>query len=138
MGFGAVAEGAEAEGAAGAAGAGGAAGAEGGAGAGGGRFRDYPFRLGIASGDPTPGGCVLWTRLAPEPLAADGGMTERLNVPAAMLHPVGPDVSDDNAALAEPLAVGLHAVHWHRDEGHDVLLEGLAGHGLPLGEAGAA
>ena len=28
----------------------------------------YPFRLGVASGDPQPGG-VLWTRLAPEPLA---------------------------------------------------------------------
>lgn len=44
------------------------------AGSGRGRYSDYPFRLGIASGDPTPSGCVLWTRLAPEPLAADGGM----------------------------------------------------------------
>jgi alkaline phosphatase D len=37
----------------------------------------YPFTLGIASGDPTPGGVVLWTRLAPQPLAADGGMSAR-------------------------------------------------------------
>lgn len=32
------------------------------------------FSLGIASGDPTPDGVVLWTRLAPDPTAADGGM----------------------------------------------------------------
>ena len=32
----------------------------------------YPFTLGVASGDPLPGGVVLWTRLAPEPLAEDG------------------------------------------------------------------
>jgi alkaline phosphatase D len=31
-----------------------------------------PFTLGVASGDPEPGGVVLWTRLAPHPLAADG------------------------------------------------------------------
>lgn len=34
----------------------------------------YPFTLGVASGDPTPEGVVLWTRLAPRPLEADGGM----------------------------------------------------------------
>ncbi len=28
--------------------------------------------LGVASGDPTPDGVVLWTRLAPDPLAPDG------------------------------------------------------------------
>ena len=38
-----------------------------------------PFTLGVASGDPTPDGVVLWTRLAPEPYAADGrgGMPDR-------------------------------------------------------------
>lgn len=36
------------------------------------RFPADPFTLGVASGDPTPDGFVLWTRLAPEPLAADG------------------------------------------------------------------
>jgi alkaline phosphatase D len=30
------------------------------------------FALGVASGDPRPDGFVLWTRLAPTPLAADG------------------------------------------------------------------
>ncbi|MFN7626540.1 MAG: PhoD-like phosphatase N-terminal domain-containing protein, partial [Pirellula sp.] len=31
-----------------------------------------PFQLGVASGDPTSDGVVLWTRLAPEPLTGDG------------------------------------------------------------------
>jgi alkaline phosphatase D len=34
------------------------------------------FSLGVASGDPTPDGVVLWTRLAPAPLTATGGMPE--------------------------------------------------------------
>jgi alkaline phosphatase D len=34
----------------------------------------YPFTLGVASGDPTPMGVVLWTRLAPDPLAVGGGL----------------------------------------------------------------
>ena len=37
-------------------------------------WRHYPFSLGIASGDPAPDGFVIWTRIAPEPLAPDGGM----------------------------------------------------------------
>ncbi|NHC46639.1 alkaline phosphatase D family protein [Motilibacter aurantiacus] len=32
----------------------------------------YPFLLGVASGDPSPDGVVLWTRLALDPLAPDG------------------------------------------------------------------
>jgi len=36
-----------------------------------------PFTLGVASGDPAPDGVVLWTRLAPEPLRAGGGMPSR-------------------------------------------------------------
>jgi len=35
-------------------------------------FGDDPFKLGVGSGDPLPDGVVLWTRLAPEPLLADG------------------------------------------------------------------
>ncbi|MBB2901242.1 alkaline phosphatase D [Kineococcus radiotolerans] len=38
------------------------------------RREDDPFTLGIASGDPAPDGFVLWTRLAPDPFTADGGM----------------------------------------------------------------
>ncbi len=38
---------------------------------------DDLFTLGVASGDPTPDGFVLWTRLAPNPLAG-GGMGDLL------------------------------------------------------------
>jgi alkaline phosphatase D len=34
----------------------------------------YPFTLGVASGDPSPTGVVLWTRLAPDPLVVGGGL----------------------------------------------------------------
>ncbi len=37
-------------------------------------WRDFPFSLGIASGEPAADGFVIWTRLAPDPLAPDGGM----------------------------------------------------------------
>lgn len=35
-------------------------------------LRSDPFTLGVASGDPLPDGFVIWTRLAPDPLADDG------------------------------------------------------------------
>lgn len=37
-------------------------------------FAADPFALGIASGDPSHDGVVLWTRLAPSPLDPDGGL----------------------------------------------------------------
>jgi alkaline phosphatase D len=37
-------------------------------------WRNYPFSLGVASGDPSSDGFVIWTRLAPEPLEPRGGM----------------------------------------------------------------
>ncbi len=40
-----------------------------------------PFTLGVASGDPLSDAVVLWTRLAPEPLAARGGMPRGIDVP---------------------------------------------------------
>lgn len=43
-------------------------------------------------------------------LAAEGGFASHVTVPVAGLHPVPGEVSDEYAALAEPLAVGLHAV----------------------------
>ncbi|WP_202919031.1 alkaline phosphatase D family protein [Saccharothrix deserti] len=41
---------------------------------------NHPFRLGVASGDPTSTGAVLWTRLVPEPFEPGGGMP-RTKVP---------------------------------------------------------
>ena len=41
---------------------------------------DYLFTLGVASGDPVSDGFVLWTRLAPMPLAANGGLSAPINV----------------------------------------------------------
>ncbi len=43
-------------------------------------------------------------------LNLNGGLTESITVEARMLVPVPAGVADDNAALAQPLAVGLHAV----------------------------
>jgi alkaline phosphatase D len=37
-----------------------------------------PFTLGIASGDPLPDGVILWTRLAPDPTIAGGGMPDEV------------------------------------------------------------
>ncbi len=39
------------------------------------RFDGDPFSLGVASGDPTSTGAVIWTRLAPRPLEPEGGLS---------------------------------------------------------------
>src|SRR5688572_3153150 len=36
------------------------------------KLADHPFQLGVASGDPTSDGVVLWTRLALKPLEGGG------------------------------------------------------------------
>ncbi len=44
-------------------------------------FKTDPFTLGVASGEPAADGFVIWTRLAPTPLAASGGLrTPRIEV----------------------------------------------------------
>ena len=40
-------------------------------------FRADPFTQGVASGDPLPDGAVIWTRLAPDPLAGGGGTAQQ-------------------------------------------------------------
>lgn len=78
-----------------------------------GPVRRSPFGLGVASGDPTPTGVVLWTRLAVEPLAEDGkgGMPSRT-------IPVQWEIADNpqmrrpvqrGTAIARP--EGAHSVH---------------------------
>ena len=37
-------------------------------------FTDFPFSLGVAAGDMTATGVILWTRLAPRPFEPHGGM----------------------------------------------------------------
>ena len=46
------------------------------------RAATNPFTLGVASGEPSSDGFVIWTRLATNPLAPDGqgGMTEPVRV----------------------------------------------------------
>src|SRR5262245_41091485 len=44
------------------------------------KFSDYPFKLGVASGDPASDGFVLWTRLAPKPLEGGGMKPEPVEV----------------------------------------------------------
>ncbi len=70
-----------------------------------------PFRLGVASGDPLPNGVVLWTRLAPDPLAPGGGMQQQ---PVGVQWEVATDerfrrIVRDGTATARPDAA--HSVH---------------------------
>ena len=44
------------------------------------RTVDYPFQLGVASGDPAPDGVVIWTRLAPDPINGGGMPAEDVRV----------------------------------------------------------
>lgn len=74
-------------------------------------FSDYPFSLGVASGDPSPDGMVLWTRLAPRPFEPGGGMTQE---PVK----VGWMVAEDEAmtkvvarGTANAVADWAHSVH---------------------------
>ena len=74
-------------------------------------FAEYPFQLGIASGDPTPDGFVIWTRLAPRPLEPGHGMP---SAPVPVKWEVGTDRGLSNVvrrgeAVARP-ELG-HAVH---------------------------
>ncbi|WP_327356519.1 alkaline phosphatase D family protein [Streptomyces sp. NBC_01304] len=51
------------------------------------RIAEDPFTLGVASGDPLPGNVLLWTRLAPQPYAPDGGLpAERVTVQWELAH----------------------------------------------------
>jgi alkaline phosphatase D len=43
-------------------------------------FSDNPFQLGVASGDPSADGFVLWTRLAPDPVNGGGMPQEAVEV----------------------------------------------------------
>ncbi len=54
------------------------------------RLQESPFTLGVASGDPTPDACVIWTRLAPRPFEPLGGMSgERVVLRWEVAHDEG-------------------------------------------------
>lgn len=94
-------------------------------------LKDYPFALGIASGDPLPDGIVLWTRLAPKPLEPDGGL------PPGQSVPVSWEVASDEAmtrvvqkgtALASSaLAYSVHVEVQGLQAGHEYFYRFRAG-----------
>jgi alkaline phosphatase D len=53
------------------------------------RLTDYPFTMGVASGDPVPDGMVLWTRLAPQPLEGGGMPMTPVDVGWEIAHDPG-------------------------------------------------
>jgi alkaline phosphatase D len=74
-------------------------------------FAEYPFQLGIAAGDPTSDGFVIWTRLAPRPLEPGYGMP---SAPVPVKWEIATDrgfsnVAQRGEAIARP-ELG-HAVH---------------------------
>ncbi|MFN9847879.1 MAG: alkaline phosphatase D family protein [Alphaproteobacteria bacterium] len=106
------------------------------------RMADDPFGLGVASGEPSPDGMVLWTRLAPKPREPMGGMTP---APVTVRWEVATDPAMRQAvARGRALAVAEagHSVHvevrglspgreyWYRFN--------AAGHDSPIGRTRTA
>jgi len=99
-------------------------------------LKDNPFSLGVASGDPTADGFVLWTRLAPQPIQGGGMPQENVEVTWELLS------DDDNVNViksgkftatpelghAVHIEVGgLDADRWYRYRFH------AAGYTSPVG-----
>jgi len=81
------------------------------------KFIDYPFKLGVASGDPIATGFVIWTRLAPSPLDSRATGNEPI--------PVGYEIAVDEN-FKTPVQRG--SVVAYPDNGHAVHVDvqGLA------------
>lgn len=83
------------------------------------RVGSNPFACGVASGDPWPTSVVLWTRLAPDPLAADG--LGGLRNPRQHI-PVQWEVSSDESFFARAV-VRRGVAHAAPQWGHSVHAE---------------
>ena len=85
------------------------------------RFGDNPFTLGVASGDPTDDGIVLWTRLAPQPGEPDALGQARIPVQwrvaldDGMRHVVSRGVALATPELAHSVHVELRGLAPGRD-----------------------
>ena len=78
-------------------------------------------------------------RRAATGVKADGGFAEYVNVPAYGIHKLPPEISYEEAALTEPLAVGLHAVRKSGIRpGGDVVIVGAGAIGLAALQAAKA
>lgn len=80
-----------------------------------GNFESDPYTLGIASGDPLPDSVIIWTRLAPNPLEADGAMpSETFSVEWTVATDEGmSDIVNTGTATAEP--DHAHTIHVDAD-----------------------
>lgn len=93
-------------------------------------FAEYPFQLGIASGDPMADGFVIWTRLAPRPFEVGHGMP---SAPMAIQWEVAADRSFRTAVqsgevVARPeLAHAVHVEIGGLDAGRDYFYRFTAG-----------
>lgn len=85
------------------------------------RLGTNPFTLGVASGDPTPDGIVLWTRLAPQP-DNPSSLGDR-NIPVAWRIALDPDmrrvVAQGQAVAAAALAHSVHVEPRGLEPGRD-------------------
>ena len=86
------------------------------------RFTSYPFTLGVASGEPSPHGMVLWTRLAPDPLNGGGMPPEAVQVEwrVATDETMSQEVQHGTAIASPALGhsvhvetTGLQPAHWY-------------------------
>lgn len=75
-----------------------------------------PFTLGVASGDPDSTSVVLWTRLAPDPLAPGGGMPAHADAGAPAIA-IAVEVATDDT-FTELVQTGRFPVDTER--GHSV------------------
>ncbi|WXF88218.1 alkaline phosphatase D family protein [Pseudomonas syringae pv. atrofaciens] len=90
---------------------------------------DYPFTLGVASGDPLPDGFVIWTRLAPKVMtpSGDGGLNKPVEVrwkiasDASMVHVVRTGQATAHPRLAHSVHVEVSGLqpgrpYWYQFE----------------------